>query len=326
MWGFGGHDDGKSKQIDTLKQAFPTVKELVKNASYEVPITLPNRFLLTLRVNLPTEFPKAPPSIQVLPPIQHRIVDQQMQVMPQAHENLQRWSSNSQLGKTVFEIAQRFIQDPPKVVQQVQNTYANPNPPYPFGTQNNGQAMNPPSYGAPIKTATPAVHHTPQPVVPSNFPELDRMTPAELGQMMNDEIEFNRFFEQLPVVQNMMKIRDDLRNNNEELARKTLTKESEIEKLRGDLQSSAEIIQQQRAAFEVKQQRQQEVMKQFTTPALIERLAIASHEAEMESDAMANRFLGGEMDYKDFIREFMDKRKLFHLRSAKKESLMMIAR
>jgi len=85
-------------------------------------------------------------------------------------------------------------------------------------------------------------------------------------------------------------------------------------------------MQQQRLAFDAKAQRQQEVLQQFSTPHLIDRLAVAAQEAEMESDAIANKFLSGEKDYKDFIREFMDKRKLFHLRSAKKESLMMISR
>jgi hypothetical protein len=67
-------------------------------------------------------------------------------------------------------------------------------------------------------------------------------------------------------------------------------------------------------------------LKQFSTPALIEQLANAAQESEAESDHIANRFLAGELDYKDFIKEFMDKRKLFHLRAAKKESLMMMTR
>jgi ESCRT-I complex subunit VPS37 len=55
-------------------------------------------------------------------------------------------------------------------------------------------------------------------------------------------------------------------------------------------------------------------------------LTFAAHQAEQDSDGLANRFLSGEMDYKDFIKEFMEKRKLYHLRAAKKESLMMLSR
>jgi len=67
-------------------------------------------------------------------------------------------------------------------------------------------------------------------------------------------------------------------------------------------------------------------MKQFSTPALVDHLTVAAAEAEGSSDAIANQFLSGEMDQKNFVKEFMEKRKLYHLRAAKKESLLMLTR
>jgi len=55
-------------------------------------------------------------------------------------------------------------------------------------------------------------------------------------------------------------------------------------------------------------------------------LTEAASEAEQQSDGIAKKFLSGDMEHKDFIKDFMEKRKLFHLRSAKKESLMMLVR
>eukprot|EP01114_Cavostelium_apophysatum_P017015 TRINITY_DN4960_c0_g1_i1.p1 TRINITY_DN4960_c0_g1~~TRINITY_DN4960_c0_g1_i1.p1 ORF type:complete len:320 (-),score=109.69 TRINITY_DN4960_c0_g1_i1:32-991(-) len=319
MWGAPKQDEAtvlRFKQIDSLKQGFPTVKEISKGSVYEVPVSLPSRKVINLRINLPPDFPRAPPSIQVFPPVQHRFIDHQMFITPQAHENLMRWNVQVNLGKVVFEIVQRFMQEPPNVLAPPSNPVIASTPPYQTNPNNN---QPPPPYGQ-------SQTHTPQPVVPSSFPQLESKTPSELTQLLNDETEFNRFFEELPVVQNMRKVRDDLRTNNEELAKKTLIKESEIDKLRKDVASSIEIIQQQRGAFEAKAQKQQEVMKRFSTANLIDKLAFAAQETEEQSDAIANRFLSGEMDYKDFIRDFMEKRKLFHLRSAKKESLMMINR
>lgn len=379
MWGFG--QDEKSKQIDSLKQGFPTVKEIQKNAVYEVPITLPNRKIITLRINLPPNFPKEQPAIQVMPYVQHRFIDQQGYITPLAHDNLTRWTSSCGLGKTVFEIVQKFMQDPPQftVNNQVQvpppygvpNHNSNPNkqpPPYmmpgqgqpqpygqpqpqpqpygqpqpqPYGQQTppyqqpNGyhsnqtppyQQPNPNPNPNPTSTPHREQTHTPQPVVPASFPELESKTPSELSQLLNDETEFNKFFDNLPQVTNMKKVRDDLRNNNEESAKKILAKEAEIDKLKKELTASNEIIHQQKAAFESKAQKQQEILKQFSTQNLVEKLTIAAQDIETESDNLANRFLSGEMDYKDFIREFMEKRKLYHLRAAKKESLMMINR
>ena len=43
-------------------------------------------------------------------------------------------------------------------------------------------------------------------------------SPSELQQLLNDEAEFKKFFESLPQIQTMKKVRDDLRDNNESLA------------------------------------------------------------------------------------------------------------
>jgi len=105
-----------------------------------------------------------------------------------------------------------------------------------------------------------------------------------------------------------------------------LAKEADLERTKRDLAARQQIISEKRSSFEQKAQRQQEVMQQFSTPALIDHLAIAAGEAETASDAIANQFLSGEIDQKTFVKEFMEKRKLFHLRAAKKESLIMLAR
>jgi len=78
--------------------------------------------------------------------------------------------------------------------------------------------------------------------------------------------------------------------------------------------------------YEKKVQRQQAVLKQFSTGALIEKLNDAAHQAEHESDELAKNFLHGSVDLNTFVKEFMVKRKLYHLRAAKKESLSLLSR
>jgi hypothetical protein len=38
------------KQVDSLRQYFPTVKEVQKDAVYEVPVMLPNKLNITIRM------------------------------------------------------------------------------------------------------------------------------------------------------------------------------------------------------------------------------------------------------------------------------------
>jgi hypothetical protein len=64
-------------------------------------------------------------------------------------------------------------------------------------------------------------------------------------------------------------------------------------------------------------------LQQYSTPVVIEQLSNAVQEAENSSDEVTQKFLAGEMDLKDFQKEFYEKRKLYHLRAAKKERMMV---
>jgi len=321
----------KFKQIDSLRQYFPTVKEITREQLYEVPLSLPSRRMITVRITLPRDFPRVSPQLQVFPPVQHRLIDGQMMVIPQAHENLLRWGNQSSLGKTVYEIVQKFMQDPPQIIPQnvpvspnsVQvNNNPNIQPPQVVPPQFSNQGPSFSGGQIPVQTKT----HTPLPVVPGSFSELDAKSPSELALLLNDENEFKRFFDHLSAVQTMKKVRDDLRTNNDELAKKNLSKEAELDKIKRELSARQQLIAEKRLAFDQKAKQQQEVMKQFSTPALVDHLTVAAAEAEGSSDAIANQFLSGELDQKNFVKEFMEKRKLYHLRAAKKESLLMLTR
>jgi hypothetical protein len=63
------------------------------------------------------DFPYQAPGLQITPQvIQHRFVNDQMYVMPQMHEKLATWNLHTNLGKTVYEISQKLIQDQPQVL------------------------------------------------------------------------------------------------------------------------------------------------------------------------------------------------------------------
>lgn len=104
-----------------MRQFFPTVKEVSKESVYEVPVTLRTRQTITIRINLVRDFPRVPPTLQILPAVTHKFVDNQMFVTPNAHENLSQWTVHTNLGKTVLEIVQKFMQDPPQLVTILPN-------------------------------------------------------------------------------------------------------------------------------------------------------------------------------------------------------------
>jgi len=279
--------DLRFKQIDSLRKHFSTVKEVSKDLIYEVPIQLPNRKMIALRINLPKEFPKHPPILQMFPPVQHRLVDSQMNVSPQAHDNLQRWTVHSDLGKTVLEIIHKFSQDPPQLLTGTSPTPNNSQAPTPL-PNNLGNSNKPVSQGPqkipvqpPVQNPTqpflqnpiqqqsnsigntgfpgqvqvpqaPMKTHTPLPVVPSSFPELETKSPSELAQLLTEESEFQRFFEGLPAVQTMKKVRDDLRHSTDEIAKKLIAEEAELVRMKRDLNEKHQSVNDTRSSFEQK--------------------------------------------------------------------------
>ncbi|PRP74891.1 vacuolar sorting protein [Planoprotostelium fungivorum] len=184
-----------------------------------------------------------------------------------------------------------------------------------------GQQARPPIPAKP--SALSNTSHTPLPTIPSTFQELETRTASELAVLLNDEVEYDTFFNSLSCVQTMKQVRDDLRTKNEEVAKRGLSKESELELLQREIMSRHRVISEKKAILEGKLQKQQEIMKQFSTASMINNLEVAAGEAERSSDRTAEQFLNGTIDQKTFIQNFMQERKLFHLRSAKKESLMM---
>ena len=79
-----------------------------------------------------------------------------------------------------------------------------------------------------------------------------------------------------------------------------------------------------KSTFEKKMQRQHELSESCSASALQARLKVAAHEAEEESDNIAEDFLEGKMDIDDFLSSFMEKRTICHCRRAKEEKLQQV--
>jgi len=333
------------KQVDSLRQYFPTLKEITKDGVYDIAIVLPSRKTINLRIMLGPEFPYQPPTLQIIPQVVHRFVNEQSYVMPQIHEKLATWNLHTNLGKTVYEITQKIIQDQPQVVaqtlsvaqqqpQQQPSTYAPgyPNtgePPPPYASGGGGGPNITPRPLTSSTTATPpppSVSHIRTPAIPTSFPELEQKTVVELTELLGNEDQFQALFEGLEVVKTMRQLRDELRDGNEDLAKKNVARAAEVDELRKLLNSKKDTLSELKAALDQKGQRQQQIMHQLSPVVLVERLAEAAGVAEGESEEIATAFLDGSatgMDYKEFIKKFTEKRKLYHLRAAKKESTIM---
>jgi len=115
----------------------------------------------------------------------------------------------------------------------------------------------------------------------------------------------------------------DNRNQIEQMANQNLINEKEFNDLKREVLALQKGVNEKKANYEQKMKRQQNVMARFTTASMVEELKKAASEAEEESDEISNRFLNGEMQTQEFVKQFLEKRKLHHLRAAKREYLLV---
>ncbi|XP_054972271.1 vacuolar protein sorting-associated protein 37A isoform X4 [Pan paniscus] len=153
------------------------------------------------------------------------------------------------------------------------------------------------------------------PDVPDAFPELSELSVSQLTDMNEQEEVLLEQFLTLPQLKQIITDKDDLVKSIEELARKNLLLEPILEAKRQT------VLDKMKSTFEKKMQRQHELSESCSASALQARLKVAAHEAEEESDNIAEDFLEGKMEIDDFLSSFMEKRTICHCRRAKEEKL-----
>uniref|UniRef100_A0A8C5LUH7 VPS37A subunit of ESCRT-I n=1 Tax=Leptobrachium leishanense TaxID=445787 RepID=A0A8C5LUH7_9ANUR len=345
----------RQRQIDSLKACHSSIAEIQKDVEYRLPITIKN---LTININilLPPQFPQEKPHISVYPPIRHHLVDKQGVNITCPLVN--NFTMHSDLGKIVQSLLDEFWKNPPTVAPKSGSfpyLFSSPSgiPPYPhsgfpflpsYPTQETNRSV-------PVSDPVPAIYSTakapapssglitelPLPVptsevgingftykmpeLPDKFPELLELSVPQLSEMMEQEDFLLEQFVNLPQLKQIITDKEDLVKNIEDLARKNLHLEPILEAKRQALLDKYELLTQMKAAFEKKLQRQHELSESCSLSALQARLKVAAHEAEEESDNIAENFLEGKTDMDDFLSTFMEKRTSCHSRRAKEEKL-----
>lgn len=162
------------------------------------------------------------------------------------------------------------------------------------------------------------------PDVPDEFPELSELSVSQLTDMNEQEEILLEQFLTLPQLKQVITDKDNLVRSIEELARKNLLLEPSLEAKRQTVLDKYELLTQMKSTFEKKMQRQHELSESCSASALQARLKVAAHEAEEESDNIAEDFLEGKTEIDDFLSSFMEKRTVCHCRRAKEEKLQQV--
>ncbi|ETE73285.1 Vacuolar protein sorting-associated protein 37A, partial [Ophiophagus hannah] len=311
----------RQRQIESLRSAHAAIAEIQKDVEYRLPFTV-NNLTININILLPPQFPQDKPVISVFPPIRHHIIDKQGAYVTSPLINsptgIPTYGQNFPfLSAYLPQETNRPVASVP-LAESLSSGYSTDRPAAPsFGMITD--------LPLPVPTTETQGNQNgfgyKMPDVPDVFLELSELSISQLTDMNEQEDVLLEQFVNLPQLKHIINDKDDLVKSIEELAKKNLLLEPSLESKRQTILDKYEQLIHFKTTFEKKVQRQHELSESCSASALQARLKVAAHEAEEESDTIAEDFLEGKTEIDDFLSSFMEKRTICHCRRAKEEKL-----
>ena len=272
----------------------------------------------TLQIYLPPTFPSTPPIITLTRPAlaTHPILNENMQCVHL--DTIARWGTGSNgvaLVAVVEEIAGKLIGRQPSIVGTLP-----PPRPQQMQQQQMMQQQTQQEMEEPSPRNSDSVFHMPIPPVPSKFDDLSAMSSASLHRLLDDDVAFTTYVEGLACVKTLGDLMRDIKEGNASAAKVNLSQEEDIATLHAESRVLQTELREKLTDFEMTCKRAN-AGDGLSERDILDLLRVSAREAEDATDALASSFVDGDLDIKEFVKEFAEKRKLFHERQAKIERL-----
>ncbi|CAL1536611.1 unnamed protein product [Lymnaea stagnalis] len=350
---FGGKNKGQSatnlqaqrlKQVESLKKIGAV--EMIRDCEYRIPFQQgQTKFIIS--INLPQQFPSDKPTLTVQPAVSHPWVDMQMKIV--GCPSINNFSMHSDLGQAVQMVLEEFKKVPPLTIPQhyilgstnptigsavtphsgaLTSYPGQPVCPYP-GSQPSAIPPPLPPRRTPGTAGEPGLEQSALgsfqvPNLHTEFPGLKDMKLYDMQELMEDEEKLAEMIQKAPDMVKFMQKRDSLATTCVQQAESNLSKKPEIEQLKKLVIAKNEELEQSKMDFEKNCERHMALTDQYHPSHIQTNLKVAVMEADEESEIIAEKFLEKELDLDEFLKTFMEKRTLCHLRRAKEEKLNQI--
>jgi ESCRT-I complex subunit VPS37 len=152
---------------------------------------------------------------------------------------------------------------------------------------------------------------------------LQHLNTEELKELLNDQgTKIEEMTKDLPQIKALESEREMLIASNKSLAEYNLSKEPTYRQTRQMLLDAHKEALEQRREIDRKRDKLNELSRQTSLDTTLALMQTMSAEAEEESEKIAETFLSSEISLEVFLAEFLEKRKLSHLRRIKTEKMM----
>ncbi|XP_059296551.1 vacuolar protein-sorting-associated protein 37 homolog 1 isoform X1 [Lycium ferocissimum] len=138
----------------------------------------------------------------------------------------------------------------------------------------------------------------------------------ELKKLLSDKDAYRNFLLSLEAVKTQNNVRDELRNETLQLARKNLEKEPQIRELRNQCRiiRTSELAAAQEKVHEL-ERRKEQLLKLYSPVSLLHQLQDAMKKTEEESEALLGQLLDREIDLTTFVQKSKKLTSSYHKRS-----------
>ncbi|KAK6642960.1 hypothetical protein RUM43_004462 [Polyplax serrata] len=280
----------RKRQIDTLKVFNDNVTELKENEEYKVDFIVGD-IPMCLIIHLPPEFPLEKPTIRVQPPVQHMWVNSNSTDVDKA-PGLLNFTVHSDLGRVVQVIIREFKIRPAVVV----------------GCSSGILPDNP-------VVVTKVFNYT------TSFPELLSLSNEELQLLNNNQDKLDEFVCSLKPCVDCNNLIESRFVDVESIARDNLSKQGRLENLKKQVLKQVEQAKALKASFDSKNKEFEKLCQQFQPLNICHVLRLEAINSDEESEVIAEKFLNKEIDIEQFLVEYIEKRKVSHIRKTKEEKL-----
>lgn len=162
------------------------------------------------------------------------------------------------------------------------------------------------------------------PPIPSSFLEIDNMPLSELQQLVDEEVDMDRFLESTSGVKTLMELKQSIETSNVNAAKANLAHEEKIEGLCAETESLKKDLNSKMEQYRKLDAERLALTHPPDLQDAIGELTRAKKDAYRESEELADDWVeAGGANVSDFVKQFMEVRVLYHTRAAKAERLGM---
>ena len=303
-----------------------SVSFVIDDSTYDTVFQTTTGEALILRVYLPpvplfSSLCRAPAMTLVGIIATHPWLDTKMRVVGyQSNQSDDTWrNARMLLGPAVHEVVNHLQVHPPQILeitdpglQQIQKKLELQRGP-----------SNPPKDEISSTYSRVAPNYD-KPTIPNNYPELDSLSRDELQLLLDDDIEFSSFLLKLDIHSDIQQMGSSVLKDNATLAEANLGKESELKTLHEQVSQLQSNLKEKLEIYKVLEIKQAAIFAPEDQRGILKELTKAKKVALDDSEECAQQFIEAGGNVTEFVKEFLIKRRLYHIRSAKIELLSTV--